>query len=160
MRNGSMKQLAAVLALAAIAAGGCASSVPVDIPGLTGPRVTDEEQIAAIMDDVNRGMESRRIYKVLAHVSRSYLDSEGRDYKGLESYLNDIFRRYREIRIDRVRARIAVDGARARVVETFSTFAEPAPGSSAGPLTLQGQVTVYLEKAGDRWLIVEWGHLL
>lgn len=151
-------RLAFTVLVSALAAG-CARTVR-EIPLLSGSRVNDAAAIAAVLDDVHRGMESQRIYTVLAHVSRNYYDSEGRDYAAMEVYLNEIFRRYRIIRINRERPRILVENDRARALETFATIAEPTPGPEGRPFTVRGQVTVYLEKVGDRWLITEWGHLL
>ena len=129
------------------------------IPVLSGFGTTDEEAIAHVMNDVHRGMESRRIYKVLSHVSPNYSDAEGRDYEQIKQHVSTLLRRYGKVRIDRVRPRIIVDGERARVFEVFATRAEPLPGTSAVPVVLQGQVTVYLQKEGGKWKIVEWGHL-
>ncbi len=138
--------------------GGCATNLS-DIPVLSGFITTDEEAIARVMNDVQRGMESRRIYRVLAHVSPNYYDAEGRDYKAIESYLGEVLRTYAPIHIDRARPRVVVEGNKARVVETFGTRAEPLPASTEVPVAFQGQVTVYLQKEGDAWKIVEWGYL-
>ncbi|MBN2307890.1 MAG: hypothetical protein JXR94_02900 [Candidatus Hydrogenedentes bacterium] len=135
---------------------GCRHEIPVEIPGVTGPRLTDEEQIRAVLNDVQRGMEAQRIYKVLAHVSRGYRDAEGRDYEAMQEYLNTLFKRYRELKIVRVRPEVFVDGRRARAVETFGTVATPLNPDDR-QLQLQGQVDVYLEKTGDTWQITEWG---
>jgi hypothetical protein len=145
---------------------GCSTNLPVKVPGLTklgqasGIKPSEEEQIAAVLEDVCRGMQARRIYKVLAHVSPNYHDGEGRNYAALEAYLNDIFKRYRNIRITRVPPRIVVQGDRARVVETFGTVAEPWDPATEPPIDLQGQVAVDLEKVPGDWQIVEWGSLL
>lgn len=152
-----MRSWAAVLVLSV--ATGCApdfSRIP-GLSGLTPP--TDEELIARVMEDVHRGMESRRIYRVLSHVSRDYYDAQGRDYAAMEDYLSELMRRYRHIEIERVRPRVVVEGERARVVETFGTRADPMPGVSEVPVNLQGQVMVYLQKENGNWKIVEWGHL-
>jgi len=149
----------------------CAScrsaDLPVRIPGLqklgeaSGLRPTDEEQIASMMDDVAQGMQSRRIFKVLAHVSHAYHDAEGRDYEKLEEYLNEVFRKYRTIRITRVVPRITIEeGTRARAVETFGTVAEPLDPKLEPPVNLQGQVVVNLVKIDGEWRIVEWGSIL
>jgi len=124
---------------------------------LTG--TSEEVAVARVMNDVHRGMQSRRVFKVLSHVSKDYYDAEGRDYAAIEDYVSTILRRYRDIRIDRERPRVVVDGTEARVVETFGTRAEPMLGVSEVPVFLQGQVTVYLRKEGDRWKIIEWGHM-
>ncbi|MBI2432519.1 MAG: hypothetical protein HYV26_06580 [Candidatus Hydrogenedentes bacterium] len=142
------------LALAA-----CQSDLGVELPALSLPRATDEEQIALVLNDVQTGMQTKRIFKVLAHVSRSYRDGEGRDYDGIRNYLSEIFRAYRTIKITRTNPRIVVEGDRARAIETFGTIAEPMETSTLPPINLQGQVSVYLERAKDTWLIVEWGPL-
>ncbi len=156
--------VAAVCALACAA--GCQTHDSVKNPTLnklgqmSGLMPRDEEQIAALLDDVCDGMQSRRIFKVLAHVSRSYHDNEGRDYEALEAYLNEVFKKYKSIRITRVVPRIAVEGNRARAIETFGTVAEPQNPNVDPPLNVQGQVTVTLAKAGGQWQIVEWGYIL
>jgi hypothetical protein len=109
-----------------------------------------------MLSDVHQGLQTRRIYKVLAHISRNYTDPEGRDYNALQSYLSDLFRNYREIRITRVPPRVFVQGDRARVIETFGTRAEPFKPDSYPPINLQGQVNIYLEKTSDGWMITEW----
>ena len=143
----------------------CRSPLPVnipgvpDIPGLTASRLSDEEQIAAIMDDVHRGMQTRSIYKVLAHVSRSYHDAEGRDYDALQQDLSEFFKRYRDIRITRVSPNVLVQGDQARVVETFGTTAKPVDTDRDLEIFLQGQVTVTMERTEGKWKIVEWSRV-
>jgi len=143
-----------IIALAALATG-CGESLP-QIPGLGG-RASDEEQIATVLNDVQRGMEARKIYKVLAHVSRNYLDEEGRDYEAIREYLSGIVKAYREIRITRTSPKILVQGDRARAIESFGTVAEPADQDETPAINLQGQVAVYLERVDGAWQIVEWG---
>lgn len=150
------------LALLGLGVWGCGQDlveIP-EIPGLTGPRMSDEEQIVGVLDDVHRGMQARKIYKVLAHVSRTYADAEGRDYNGMQAYLNDLFKNYKEISITRVQPQVYVEGNRARAVETFGTRAEPFNANEHPPMILQGQMNVYLEKTGSTWQIVEWGRML
>ncbi len=154
-------RFAAVLA-APLLGFGCVSDIPLvgdTLSSLSLTRESDEEAITRVLDDVHRGMETERIYRVLAHVSRTYRDAEGRDYGAMELYLNDLFRRYRDIRIDRGRPRIVVQGDKARVIEAFGGTADPLPGSTDLPLNIQGQVSVYMEKIGGAWQIVEWGNL-
>lgn len=137
----------------------CACDTPgVEIPGLSGTRVSDQEQIAAVLDDVHRGMESRRIYKVLAHVSQGYNDLAGRDREGIEAYLADFFNRYREIRITRARPRIQVQGDRAQALETFGTRAEAVNDGDIN-IHVQGEVVVSLRRESGEWRITEWGEM-
>lgn len=131
-----------------------------NIPGLSGGQLSDVEQIGLVLDDVQRGMESRRIFRVVSHLSRNYSDSEGRDYDAMTAYLNDIFDRYRNIRIRRARPVVTVQGNRAQAVETFGTMADPVDPNRDVAIRLQGQMTVHLEKIGDRWFIREWGRML
>jgi len=154
---------AVVLAVSCFAIAGCGRDLGVEIPeipGLTGPKLSDQEQILGVLDDVHRGMQSRKVYKVLAHISRSYADAEGRDYNDMQSYLNELFKEYKEISITRVQPRVYVEGGRARAVETFGTRAEPFNPDDYPPMILQGQMNVYLEKNGNSWQIVEWGRML
>lgn len=138
---------------------GCAQhgAMRVSIPGLE--RMTDEEKIAHVLEDVWRGMESRRVYQVLAHVSPGYLDQEGRDYNAIQEYISHIVKMYYDIKITRMRPKILIAGDRARAVETFGTIAAPWDARKDIPINLQGQVSVYLERAGSTWQIVEWGPL-
>ncbi len=152
--------LAALALSTVVYLSGCGQELPVDIPGLTSSKISDEEQILRVLEDVHRGMQSRKIYKVLAHVSRTYTDAEGRDYNGLQNYLKDLFKNYKEIQITRVQPRVTVQGNRARAVETFGTRAEPFNPNAHPPIVLEGQMNVYLEKMGGRWQIVEWGRML
>lgn len=150
-----------VTVVALLAGSGCAGFAPieVDIPMMPSAKLSDEEVIAAVLDDVHRGMQDRHVYRVLAHVSRNYRDAEGRDYAAIQDYLKEVFSLYRELRIMRVPPRIEVRGYQATVVETFGTNAEPFNAADSPPLQLQGQVTVRLEKVDNRWLIVEWGNV-
>lgn len=157
--------LALMLAPLALVAG-CANTFGIGLPGFdqlgqaSGLAPSEEEKIAAVLDDVHRGMQNRQIYKVLANVSRNYYDSEGRDYNALQADLTELFKKYREIRITRVTPRIQVQGDYARAIETFGTTAEPYDPTIEPPINLQGQVAVTLEKVGGRWQIVEWGGML
>ncbi len=130
-----------------------------DVSALGETRLSDEEQIADILDDVQKGMESKRVYKVLAHVSRRYHDAEGRDYQDIKEYVTRILKSYREIRITRTPPRILIDGNKARAIDTFATIAEPFDPMGSVPINLQGEVSIYLEKKDGDWQIVEWGRL-
>lgn len=147
------------LILLATMASTCNQELPVGIPGLSQPDVSDEEQLTRLLNDVHEGMEKRRIYKVLAHVSTSYQDAEGRDYEAIQEYLSALFKNYRAIRITRGRPIITVQGNQASAVETFGTQAEPFAKSAYRPVNLQGRVTVSLERVGQTWKITEWSTL-
>ena len=151
--------LVPLLLVAAMSPRGCLNKIPVDIPGVTTPGPSDEEQITNALDDVHRGMQSRRVFKVLAHVSRTYRDDSGRDYAGVEQYLSELFKSYKEIQITRVRPRVIVQGDRARAIETFGTRAEPFNRNENRPIEMRGQMNIYLEKINNKWLIVEWGRM-
>ncbi len=153
--------IAALLVASLLA--GC-ESTPILPPVLSGlgpqPRISDQAQITAILEDVHAGMQGKRIYKVLAHVSHNYLDRAGRDHAGIRSYLQGIMKRYRTIRITRARPRILIHGDRARAMESFGTIAEPYNMANDASINIQGQVSVYLERVEGAWKIVEWGWLL
>lgn len=157
-----MRNRLAALSFLAVAAviSGCPQQIPEmpEIP-IINPKLTDEEQVLRVLDEVWRGMESRRIYQIMSNVSRSYKDRDGRDYDALAAYLNKVFEEYRNIKIARVKPRILVQGNQARAVETFGTIAKPDPRSEYPPIDLHGQVTVYFEKVDGRWFIVEWGSI-
>jgi len=144
------------ITIVAMTYAGCQTGLPVDIPVLSGPRISDEEQIARLLDDVAKGMESRKIFKVLANVSQNYEDAEGRNYDGIQEYLKTIFKDYRFIDITRARPRIAVQGNRARAIETFGTRATPFDGAEHRPIDFDGQVIVNLIKQQNGWKITEW----
>lgn len=152
-----MKALILVLCgVSGLLLAGCGGGgVNLNIPGLS-QQATDEEQIVKVLNAVQVGMETRKVGKIMAHVSPNYLDQEGRDYEGIRKYLNHIMSNYRDIDINRSAPRIAVQGDRARVLEAFGTLG--APGNPrTPPVTLQGQVSVYLERTDKGWKIVEWG---
>lgn len=140
--------------------GGCGDRLRLDVPLMPRESLSDEEKIAFILNDVWVGMESRRIYKVLAHVSPGYRDQEGRDYAAVQAYLSEIFKEYSDVKITRMRPLIAVHGDRARALETFGTIARPKDPRRMAPLNLQGQVYVYFERVGGAWKIVGWSPLL
>ncbi len=135
----------------------CQTQLPVDLSGITGVKLSDEEKIALVLEDVQRGMENKRVYQVLAHVSRNYKDAEGRDYAALRADLNALMRDYRDVRITRTPPRIRVQGHRARVVDAFGTIAESVDPVENPSVNLQGQVIIIMERFGDTWQIVEWG---
>lgn len=134
---------------------GCAGGVKLDIAGLAG-KASDEEQITKLLTDVHLGMETKKVGKIMQHVSADYLDEEGRDAEGIRKYLNQIMDNYREIDINRTASRILIQGDRARVVEAFGTRGQP-DNAQTPPVTLQGQVAVYLQRTDAGWKIVEWG---
>lgn len=151
-----------MVALVLLAGCGTTSSVPGlrELGELSGLGPSDEERVAAVLDDVHSGMQAEKPSKVLAHVSRQYHDEEGRDYAAIEAYLNSFFKKYEKIRITRVAPRIVVQDGRARALETFGTVAEPENPRDDLPVNVQGQVTVFLEKSGGAWRIVEWGRIV
>ncbi|MBM3290155.1 MAG: hypothetical protein FJY92_08400 [Candidatus Hydrogenedentes bacterium] len=151
--------IAPLVIMAALGPRGCMGKIPVDIPGVTTMGPSDEEQIADVLDDIHRGMQSRRVYKVLAYISRTYRDDAGRDYAALEQYLTDLFRAYKAIQITRVRPKIIVQGDMARAVETFGTRAEPFNANEDRPIEIRGQMNIYLERIDGNWMVVEWGRV-
>lgn len=153
-----MRSVGCVLLLAlGVLLAGCAGGAKIDIPGFSG-KATDEEQIAKVLNDVHLGMETKKVGRIMRHVSANYLDVEGRDADGIRSYLNHIMNNYREIQINRSTPRIVVQGDRARVIEVFGTRGDSG-NSQTPPVTLQGQASVYLERTDEGWKIVEWGSI-
>lgn len=150
--------LTTVLTLAMVLVlGGCNGGGGLEIPGL-GRKLSDEDQISAILDKVHRGMETKKVYQIMPHVSQDYMDLEGRDYEGIRTYLNQIMKNYRAIVINRTPPTILVEGDRARAVEAFGTQTESG-NSSTPPLNLQGHVSIYLQREAGGWKIVEWGSI-
>lgn len=140
-----------------LVAAACQPRLPLDFSRIRGEKLSDEEKIALVLDDVQRGIEGRRVYQALAHVSRAYQDREGRDYAALRDDLNLLMRHYRDIRITRTPPSILVQGDRARVIDTFGTNAEAVNPLEYPPVNIHGQVIIILERFGDTWQIVEWG---
>ncbi len=155
-RRPSTFRIAALLTVASALAGCQSGSLPVDIPMLSGPRLSDEQQIIRLLDDVAKAMESRKIFKVLAHVSQNYHDDEGRNYDGIQTYLKTVFKDYRFIEVTRARPNVVVQGDRARAVETFGTRATPFDENERRPIDFDGQVIVNLVKQDNNWKITEW----
>lgn len=145
----------------AVALGGCPSSTPTfeipSIPGVTTGRVDERDRVTEVLDDIHRGVEQRRVFKVLAHLSRTYFDEQGRDYDTMRNLITMWLNDYRGIRVTRPRPRVVVQGDRARAVETFGLQAEPANPADDRLVALQGQVTVHLERMGNTWQVVSVG---
>lgn len=155
-----MKRLASIALIAAgMLLSSCKSgNMPFDLSRLTGG-LSDEQKIAAVLEDVAQGMENKRVYQVLSHVSQRYHDREGRDSEALREYVAAILDNYRTIRVTRTPSRVQVQGDRARVVDTFGTLAQPNDLKEYPIVDLQGRVVVLLERSGDTWQILEWGPL-
>ncbi len=155
-----MRRLGLAILCVCIGTTGCQSTLSsMGLPNISLGGPGDEEQIAALLNDVHDGMQTRRIYKVLAHVSENYLDQDGRNYEAIRDYLQHIMKTYRVIRVTRARPRVLVYEDRARAVEVFGTIAEPLDVMDGTPINIQGHVSVYLERSGGVWKIVEWGRL-
>ncbi len=135
---------------------GCETPMRIEAPPLAGLRATQEDQINAVLNDVQRGLENRQLYRVLAHVSPNYRDGNGHTYDDLPPRFNALFERYRSIQIRRTRPRIFVLGDYAHAVETFGTNAEPRDTMEHSPLNIEGSVVVYFERVGNRWMITSW----
>jgi len=117
----------------------------------------EDRAVREVLDEVERAMEQRDVYKVLVHVSASYHDKVGRDYTDLGRFLRRTFGAYGSIEIARSGTEVTIDEDRAAVTETYVTFARGKPGTGVEPLTVRGRISVFLEKIAGRWLIVEWG---
>lgn len=136
---------------------GCAARVPPGLSRFVGGGMSDEEQVAYVLEEVQRGIENRRVFQVLAHVSPTYRDRLGRDYNALRDDVVHLLRNYRNIRITRTPPRILVQGDQARVLDTFGTIADSVDPLQYPPVNLHGQVVLLMERFGDKWQIVEWG---
>lgn len=123
------------------------------IPG--GP-VGAKAEIEAILAEVQWGMQERRKSRVLTHVSRNYRDPAGRSYTDLYAYLDEIFSRYRNIRIQRNRPRILVLGDHAHSIERFTTTAEPTNPQADPPLELEREVMALFRRQDGTWKITSW----
>lgn len=125
-------------------------------PPIPGGRIGAEAEIEAILAEVQWGMQERRKPRVLTHVSRNYGDPAGRSYADLYAYFDQIFSRYRNIRIQRSRPRILVLGDYAHSIERFTTTAEPTNPDLHPPLNIDGEVMALLRREGGTWKITSW----
>jgi hypothetical protein len=155
-----MRRLAPIALVAAgVLLSSCQSgNMPFDLSRLTGG-LSDEQKIGMVLADVAQGMENRRVYQVLSHVSQRSNDREGRDYEALRKHVSAILDNYRTIRVTRTPSRVQVQGDRARVVDTFGTLAQPIDQKEYPNVDLQGRVVILLERSGGAWQILEWGPL-
>ncbi len=148
-----------ILGVTLLAFAGCPKQLDIDIPLLPGFKTSDEQRIQTLLDNVAKAVEGRKTSRVMQYISGGYQDADGRDYAGIQDYLNRFFRDYREIRIRRSQPSVQVDGDRAMAIETFGTEAIPFNAEENPPINIQGQMNVMLEKSGTDWRIVEWGQL-
>lgn len=124
-----------------------------ELPRFTWADMSDEEQIAAVLQQVQHGLERRRTELLLPYISQEYRDEAGRDYEAIHELLIKQLRNYREIRITRMPPRILVEGDNAQVIETLGASAQPADPLDISPIDLQGNITVYLERFAHTWQI-------
>ncbi len=57
---------------------------------ITLPRGTDEEKIRNLIDDVAASVERHEAAPIVARLSKSYKDEEGRDYMLMRAYVIDV----------------------------------------------------------------------
>lgn len=138
---------------------GCQTPLGFEAPALPVQAQSDEERIAQILQDVQQGMQTKRIYRVIAHVSKNYKDDQGRDYETMRQYLDDLFEDYRTITVRRVNPRVVVQGDEAVAMDTFATRAEPADPTQTAPIDVQGDVSAYFRRENGEWKIVKWSPL-
>ncbi len=138
---------------------GCATVY--DVPGvreigkIASHKGTPEEQVTALLNDLARSIETRKVNRILAQFSPSYTDGWGRNRASLEAYVRDVYQKYRTISVTRVAPSVQIEGDKARVVETFGAVAEPRDAAKEPPINLEGQLSVRLERVDGDWLIVE-----
>lgn len=138
---------------------GCQTPLAFEAPSLSLTGLTDEEQITQILSDVQQGMQTKRMYRVVAHLSRNYRDDQGRDYDTMRRYLDDLFEDYRTVIVRRVRPRVVVQGDEAVAVDTFATIAEPMDPTKTPPIDVQGEVSAFFRRENGEWKIVKWSPL-
>lgn len=135
---------------------GCAGGPSFSVPGIGDGRAAEEQRIGAMLASLERNVENRRLFGVLAHISRGYVDNEDRDYDDVQAFVKQALREYRRIRVTRTSPQIYIDGRRARVAQPFGLSAEPADTVSASPMNLQGTAVLQLEKVDSEWRIVSY----
>lgn len=141
--------LAATLALLFV---GCATdgmpSLP--LPGQSG--ASQRSEIARVLEDLHDGVDGKKIFKVMAHVSPVYLDQEGRNKAGVQQAVKDFFSQYRRIRVTRTNPRLQFDGDEAVATESIGLIAEPFEMEQA-ELNWYGEVKIWLRRSGGSWEI-------
>jgi len=155
MRRRSLIALSAIAAYLPVVAviAGCAS---------TPKRGADEfaraeaDEIAAVLDAVERSVEQHDLAGVLRHVWVYYRDAEENDYMKLRMLLATTFRNYGTIEIERKGTSITVQNDRATARERFATQATPRPGTDVPSIDEAGAVVIRLEQVAGDWLITEW----
>jgi len=150
-----VRQWIGLMALVAVAAG-CAGGPALNVPGVGELRGNDEQKIGVMLASLHRNVENRRVFGVLAHVSRGYNDRENRHYEQVEELVRNFLREYRSIRITRTPPQVRIEGNRAKVLQPFGLTAEPADIITTSPVNLQGTAVFYLEKMNNEWRIIEY----
>jgi ketosteroid isomerase-like protein len=69
---------------------------------------TDEEMIAAVLDDMAGRVEKRDAEGLVAHLAENYVDFEGRDRVATQAMAEEYFRRFRGIKTKALSSRIAM----------------------------------------------------
>lgn len=122
---------------------------------LTMRPMTDAEQIAYVLSEVERGFETKRIYKVLAFLDPSFTDGEGHTVEQVREQISTLFKNYKRITITRVPPKLEIAGDQAKAVETLGFVAEPVNPVETPPLNFQGNLSVHLKKVKGEWVIVK-----
>jgi hypothetical protein len=71
-------------------------------------RKTNEEMVAAVIDDMAGRVEKRDAAGLVAHLAGNYADFEGRDRAATQAMAEDYFKRYRGIKAKVLSSRIAM----------------------------------------------------
>lgn len=149
-----------LIAGCAAAVAGCGTTI-YEVPGvreigkIAGHKGTAEEQVTAVLNDIARSIETRKVDRILAHISPKYADGWGRNRSAVEEYIRDTFRKYWTIKVTRVAPAVKTEGEQAQVVETFGVAAEPRDTAKEPPVNMEGRLAVRLERVDGKWMIVE-----
>lgn len=141
--------LAATLALLLA---GCATDGMPSLPLPGQSETSQRREIARVLEDLHDGVDGKKIFKVMANISPSYRDEEGRNKAGVQQALKDFFGQYRRIRVTRTNPRLQFEGAEAVATESIGLIAEPFQVEQA-ELNWYGEVKIWLRRSGGSWEI-------
>lgn len=144
------------VALACLVAG-CATSSGTSLPLLSQTADAKRQEIARVLDEVHQGLERKKIFAVLAHLSPRYADEDGRTQADARDTLKEFFSQWRTLRVTRTNPRLRVEARQAVALESIGVIAEPFD-VEASPWNWFGEVRISLEQDDSgEWVITRVG---
>ncbi len=142
----------------AVLLGGCASTANSPITLLSQSADVKRADIARVLDNIHQGVERKKIFTVLAHVSPGYADDAGRNQAAVRDLLKEYFSSWRTVRVTRANPRLKVEGRQAVALESIGVIAEPFD-VEASPMNWFGELRIWLELNDDGdWVITRVSH--